>query len=263
MLSQLAGFGYGMGRAIKGARRWGIEAETPSKALADSYSVGPYEVRDYDNGGLSLFPDESLDHNGAFYQSGQYRGFDGRISQLQVNGKPLSSFDNVAILAGHGSPFSISGMSVRQIANMLADAIVRANKTRPPNRQIEYVVLDSCSQGNKRWLLFGETNAQALQRALAEALAAANYKLGNDVMVLASDRPGFTYGSEHKVGLTRRRVPVKYVPAAEQNPGIDLLDPNWLYVVAGASAVGLGAEGYPTESAAEGRINVERPMTTW
>jgi hypothetical protein len=128
---------------------------------------------------------------------------------------------------------------------MVADAIVRANRARSASRQIEYVMLEACSQGNMRGLFSGETNAQAFQRALRAELAARNYQLANDVSVVAADRPGVLYNdSTQRVGppWARRFDPVRYVPADAQKPGIYFGDPRWepIYLAIGTAAAGSG-----------------------
>jgi hypothetical protein len=112
---------------------------------------------------------------------------------------------------------------------------------------IKYVVLDACHQGDRRFVFFGETNAQAVQRALDAELAARGK---NPVTVMAAREGGPLYGNQHKPQIpkwdpqlgtySRKPVDAIYVPAAQQ-PGRAYVDLRVVAALAGLGVVDVGA----------------------
>jgi hypothetical protein len=170
-----------------------------------------------DQPAMLLQPDRALDHNGAFYDGANARRVRVDAGQMfDANGQAVP-LNQVAVFRGHGSRGGFEGISTREAARLAADAIVLENQGRAPGQRIGHLLLQACSQGDKGWLLFGESNAQAFQRYLGAELQARG--VNADVTVLASDKAGplFVTGTDRY--LNNAKVPARFIPAAQQQPG--------------------------------------------
>jgi hypothetical protein len=171
--------------------------------------------------GLLLGPTAELDDNGAFFT-------DGVVSMPQPSGKhhlvrvprgqPIEAasipieqlrfpdgrgglrpgtaadWPRVAVFGGHGSTHGFTGLDTRDAARLLAEQIVARDRARGVAPRIDTVLIDACSQGDRRGALglFGQTNAQAFAQALDDELR----RLGHPpVKVLAAEKGGFLYSA--------------------------------------------------------------------
>jgi Pre-toxin TG len=204
---------------------------------------------------LHIRPSQVLDHNGAFSQGAYVPSLFGDVEWVPTKGRlervlvqpdkilaggvPFKTLDRLAVLGGHGSKLSISGMSPTKIAKMVADELSVASN----GSNIEYLLLDACQQGDRRFIFFGETNAQAVQKALTKELGSRGM---SDVTVLAAREAGpisgtkiypqLPYWDATKNKLTRDPIEVIYVPAAQQ-PGRAYVNARLAAMLAGAGAI--------------------------
>ncbi len=173
-----------------------------------------FQATERSTGRLRLIPGKSNDHNGAFrfWSSEPLPNFDMRGL------RPAPAANEVALFMAHGWTWGFGGVGTRRAARATADAIVRANACAG-GTQLKFVSLSSCSQGSRRFLLVGKTNAEAFQDALDMRLR----ELGldpagpNGITVLAADRPGVLYGAD-KVKVFGRFQRTDFVPAGRQRP---------------------------------------------
>jgi hypothetical protein len=178
---------------------------------------GYFNATERMTGRLRLIPGRSRDHNGAFdpwpFET---------LPNFDMRGRGAAPAPNeVALFMAHGSPFGFAGVGTRSAARATADAVVRANAAAATaaQPQLKFVSLSSCSQGSRRFLLLGKTNAEAFQEALDMRLR----ELGIDpagpkgITVLAADRPGALYGAD-EVKVFGRFHRTDYVPAGTQKP---------------------------------------------
>jgi hypothetical protein len=181
--------------------------------------------------GAVFQPDRTLDHNGAFHESvfeltpdgrrlvpsAQRQWADLRTHLFDADGNPIVDLRHAAVFRAHGSRSGFQGLTTRQAAAMVADELVRMNGNRPANQQLEYLVLSACSQGDRRWVLFGESNAQQFQRFLNDELRARGLGQIGEVTVLAAEHSGQLYadlyGVERYAGSGEE---VRFVPADQQ-----------------------------------------------
>lgn len=149
---------------------------------------------------LRLIPKGSLDHNGAWQARGvagkkgwQTIGVDEaaamKAGQLYDGKRQFTDADmkHVAVFGGHGDSTTISNLKAPDAAKFIA-AQIKKFEAGGNGRKIKYIVLDACGQGDKRGVLFGQTNAKAIQAELR--------KLGmKDVKILAASHAGSLKGS--------------------------------------------------------------------
>ena len=157
------------------------------------------------------------DHNGAF-EGWQYE----QLPKFNMRGRGATPApDEVALFMAHGAPIGFSGIGTRRAARTMVDAIVNTNRasTGAGRAPIRFCSLASCSQGTRRFLVMGKTNAQAFQEHADLRLR----ELGIDprgpqgVTVLASDRMGSLYGAD-AVKVFGKFKTTSFVPAQQQRP---------------------------------------------
>lgn len=257
-LNALLGSPPSFGQGAAQARAW-MPAESTRQVQG---SGGPTTYRVVENSGgapylpaLRLGPTRAHDHNGAFMLRGEVpdrfggstlagtaipdNGVPMRAGQLVVdprNNVHLTDFRHVAMFSAHGSPRGFEGFTTPQAAAFMADELARYNTGRAPNAQLRYVVLDSCLQGDRGYVFFGETNAQAFQRELNAQLASRGQA---PVTVLAARDPGPLYGARHKSVLPfgKRYRDAVFVPAADQPRAIS--SEAWRNIAIGAGIAGV------------------------
>jgi Flp pilus assembly pilin Flp len=154
---------------------------------------------------VDIQPGAGLDHNGAFQQSALTRGADGTLTwtgtrvpalstirpdQLIVDGKPLSSMDGVMVFGSHGSRAGFHKVKMDDAARMVVD---EARLAQARGRNIDFVVVDACSQREAGAVVCGLSSAQRFQRAINEELV--DRGVDRPIRVLAADRPGSLYGN--------------------------------------------------------------------
>jgi hypothetical protein len=188
---------------------------------------------------LRLSPSRPLDHNGAFFSSGETPRRFGRSGEgysdiprdfsyirpdnLQLpNGQRATDADmnRVAMFGGHGATEFFTGLRTADAARLMADQLVAYRARNPGNPAIEFVVLEACSQGTRRGPLglTGETNAAQFQRDINAVLQAQGHP---PVTILAAERAGVLYGNRY-AGYTRGPggAEATFVDPSQQRGGI-------------------------------------------
>lgn len=166
---------------------------------------------------LFVVTGKTHDHNGAF------EGWQNeRLPMFDMRGRGAAPApDEVALFMGHGAPTGFSGMGTRKAARTTVDAIVNANRATAGTGQapIRFCSLSSCSQGTRRFLVMGKTNAQAFQDHVDLRLRELGIdpRGGQGITVLASDRMGSLYGSD-AVKVFGKFQTTPFVPAGTQRP---------------------------------------------
>jgi hypothetical protein len=168
---------------------------------------------------LSIVAGARRDHNGAFKGWAHERlpGFD-----MRGRG-PAPAPDEVALFMAHGAPTGFSGIGTRKAARTVVDAIVTANRqaslSGAGKAPIRFCSLSSCSQGTRRFLVLGKTNAEAFQDAVDTRLLelGINPRGPQGITVLAADRMGSIYGAD-QVKVFGKFQTTKFVPAGTQRP---------------------------------------------
>lgn len=177
---------------------------------------GLFTSIDRRNGRLRIIPGASKDHNGAF-SGWAYEP----LPKFNMRGRgPVPSPNEVAMFMTHGSPWGFGGASTKRAARAMADAIVTANRAAgPKGTQIKFAQLSSCSQGSKRFLVVGKTNAEVFQDQLDRRLLELGINpLGPDrITVLAADKPGLLYGHDSFKAFGKFSKS-EFVPAGTQRP---------------------------------------------
>jgi hypothetical protein len=214
---------------------------------------------------LTFNPDVRLDHNYAFHEAPPSlpKPKRNRIApaQLQIrdpqgHAASPATLERVAVWRGHGSRAGFSGVSSEAAAEAIADRVVRFNNSVPDHRKITHVLLDACAQGDRRIELSARSHAQVMQQLVDDALA--RRKIGDPLIVLASDRGGPLYsgglraadahdvlppnprlgkhttlfGKEQKIPLAG----ATFVPAREQHPKLQVDAAEVASVALGAAA---------------------------
>ncbi|MBP6838922.1 MAG: hypothetical protein KA190_16620 [Kofleriaceae bacterium] len=145
-------------------RRGQTQEETVAAGSAkDKYILQTIEDKKQ---AYELLLPETRDHNNAIY----YNNRPGMPVVPGARGMAMSG-DNAYLheslyVSGHGSPFGVSGGN-REVANMAAKAVLQLAKDGHP---VARVVLDACSQRDKRFAFFGKSNAQAFEAVLQQEL---------------------------------------------------------------------------------------------
>jgi hypothetical protein len=191
---------------------------------------------------IELTPPRRLDHNGAFASSFPFQGgwvdtdlpqsFRVPLDRVILpggNAATRADLDRIAVFSGHGSPYGFQGLSTRQAADLMAEQIAASHQR---GRSIDYVLLNSCSQGDLAGVLWGRTNAARFQDDLNRALA--NRGL-NPVTTLAAEEAGALYGSSYRNLLGRYR-PAQYVPPDQQRWSVSPETVRDLAILGGAGA---------------------------
>lgn len=258
----------------------GLEPLLPQTSVIDSQGVN-YALQTHPAGSsqpaFRLTPLQDLDHNGAFsvlakMPNGKYEST-GLPREVQYTGAHQiqlpdgtqatpKDWDRIAVFAGHGGTDGFQGLTTKQAANMMADQLVAAKKQ---GRTIDYVLLESCSQGTGRGLLGrGKTNAQAFQEELDAALK--NKGLG-PVTVLAAKQAGVTYNGTHvqtttgalMPGFIRSRTPswlqasrpIDFVSADQQPGGLSPVQKRNLLLLGGGTGLSFLGGGAVVYTAVE------------
>jgi len=157
------------------------------------------------------------DHNGAF-DGWQYEA----LPKFNMRGRGSAPApDEVALFMAHGAPTGFSGIGTRRAARTMVDAIINTNRASSGTGRapIRFCSLSSCSQGTRRFLVMGKTNAQAFQEHVDLRLRelGINPQGPQGVTVLASDRMGSLYGAD-AVKVFGKFQTTKFVPAGQQRP---------------------------------------------
>jgi hypothetical protein len=201
----------------------------------------PYRVVDvdttqtYGQPALRLSPTLEHDFNGAFMQSAprpnrftnnttpvhtdipkDWMTFNPNQLIIGPNGQRATNADmgRIAVFSAHGTAFGFYGLSTPQAARAMAAEIAAHQARHPGRQQIEFVMIDSCSQCSPR-MFIGETNAAVFQREINRALAAAGHP---PVRILAAEHPGSLYGSHYSAALRGRSgQPTDFVEPHLQN----------------------------------------------
>lgn len=189
---------------------------TPVGGKSGYYAARPY-TPDPNRPRLFVVTGAKHDHNGAF------NGWQNeRLPRFDMRGRGTAPApDEVALFMAHGAPTGFSGMGTRKAARTMVDAIVSANRSAAGTGQapIRFCSLSSCSQGTRRFLVMGKTNAQAFQEHVDLRLRELGIDPGGrqGITVLASDRMGSLYGSD-AVKVFGKFQTTPFVPAGAQRP---------------------------------------------
>ena len=138
-------------------RRGQTQEETVAAGSAkDKYILQTIEDKKQ---AYELLIPEQRDHNNAIYhkQAGM-PVLPGARGMASTSSKDAFLHESLYVSA-HGSPFGVSGGN-REVANMAAKAVLQLAKDGHP---VARVVLDACSQRDKRFAFFGKSNAQAFE----------------------------------------------------------------------------------------------------
>jgi hypothetical protein len=202
-----------------------------------------YRLREHANGPAIVEIRPEYDHNGAFYpRVASWRDWVPLlpkrlaptplrldIQRSQIHGRPhLKDF---VVFQDHGWNRGFGKSSTKQAAEMVAGVIARTGK--------RMVIIDSCSQGDPGFGLFGRTNAARFKDALDAALARRG--ITDEVTVFAARRPGTVWASGNGVKTKRwtgGEELVQFVPTPLQTP-YPYIDPTVAAILAGTAAAGV------------------------
>lgn len=227
---------------------------------------------------LRLAPGRDLDHNGAFMQFGQVPGrasstrwvptSEGRnamfirpeqlvLEPANPRGTPPTperratgaDWQRIAVFGGHGAPDGFSGpsasggmMATADAARAMARELSQYNGSRGGRPAVEFVVIEACSQGDRRGFLglSGETNAAEFQRVLNAELAAQGQP---PVRVLAAREAGPLYGGASHGTFFGGRRPAEFVTPDRQTGAWDGQMVRTRLLLGGGMALGTAAVG--------------------